>query len=240
MFLTISLYFRALKVLIIFFFIVNISFSQNKWVLNDALNFAFYQSGNNKTKTFALITNNQFERNKISITNNLNHTVLYNPKIIQNEFAEKFTFSYSKGRNNSFVIYQYNHSLVRKIENNHLFGIGIGLRDSILGFKLNFSYAILSEYITFSDRLNKNNIRNSFRLKLSRENKKIGFISEYYFQPNFKNLEDYTLYGTTKLSFKVKESLSFNITDVYNFFNLSTTPIIHNFTVGIAYMHSSK
>ena len=214
--------------------------AQIKLSLNDALNFAFYQNGNSKTQTFALITNNQLEKNKFTLANSLNYTLLYNPIISQNEFAEKFTFSYSKAKNSAFVIYQYNHSLVRRIDNNHLIGIGYGIRDSIFGFKINLSYAILNEFISFNDQTTKNNLRNSFRIKLSKENKKIGISSEYFFQPNFASLNDYTLYGTTKLTFKIRESFSFNISDVYNYFNRSTTPIIHNFTVGLAFNYNTK
>lgn len=219
---------------------LNPSFSQIKLNLNDAVNFAFYQNGSNKTQTFALITNNQVEFKRITAANNLNYTLLYNPKMAQNEFAEKFTISYSKRKFNIFTIYQYNHSLVRKIENNNLMGIGFGVRDSILGFKVNVSYAILNEYITFIDQAVKNNIRNSFRLKLSKENKRFGISSEYFFQPNILNFNDYTIYGTTKLTFKIKDAFSFNISDLYNFFNNSTSPVIHNFTVGFAYSYSRE
>lgn len=218
---------------------LNPSFSQIKLNLNDAVNFAFYQNGSNKTQTFALITNNQVEFKRITAANNLNYTLLYNPKMAQNEFAEKFTISYSKRKFNIFTIYQYNHSLVRKIENNNLMGIGLGVRDSLLGFKINLSYAILNEHITFNNQSTNNNIRNSFRIKLSRETKRIGISSEYFFQPNIMKFSDYTFYGATKLIFKIKDSFSFNISDLYNFFNNSTTPVIHNFTVGLAYSYSS-
>lgn len=226
--------------LLLGFIFLNPVFSQIKLNLNDAVNFAFYQNGSNKTQTFALITNNQLEYKRITLVNNLNYTLLYNPKMAQNEFAEKFTISYSKRKFNIFTIYQYNHSLVRKIENNNLMGIGFGVRDSILGFKVNVSYAILNEYITFIDQAVKNNIRNSFRLKLNKENKRFGISSEYFFQPNILNFNDYTFYGTTKLTFKIKDAFSFNISDLYNFFNNSTTPVIHNFTVGFAYSYSRE
>jgi len=232
--------FLRLVILFLGFTCTNTSFSQIKLNLNDAVNFAFYQNGSNKTQTFALITNNQLEYKRIAIVNNLNYTLLYNPKMAQNEFAEKFTISYSKRKYNFFTIYQYNHSLVRKIENNNLMGVGFGMRDSILGFKLNLSYAILNEYITFQNQAVKNNIRNSFRLKLSKENKRFGISSEYFFQPNVLNFSDYTFYGTTKLIFKIKDAFSFNISDLYNFFNNSTTPVIHNFTVGFAYSYSKE
>ena len=220
--------------------IFNYSFSQSKWSLFDALNFSTYQSGSIKTKTIAVITNNQFEWNNYALSNSLNYTLLYNPKLIQNEFANKITFSYSKKKQSTFAIYQYNHSLVRKIENNHLFGFGYGIRDSILGFKINLSYAILNELIDYFDNSSKYNIRNSFRIKISKENKKIGFSSEYFYQPNFKSRLDYTLYGTTKLSFKIHQSLTFTISDVFNYFNISTTPLIHNFTIGIGYNYVTK
>lgn len=215
-------------------------FSQQKWTFNDALNFGFYQNGTAKTKTLAFITNNQFDFRYWTLANNLNYTLLYNPKLVQNEFAEKFTVSFSKNHHSAFTIYQYNHSLVRKIENNHLMGIGYGVRDSLFGFKINVSYAILNEYIDFLDNSIKHNIRNSFRIKISRENKKMAFSSEYFYQPNIRTMRDYTLYGTTKLSFKIRESLAFSVSDVYNYFNTSTTPVIHNFTIGIAYNYTTK
>ncbi len=225
---------------LILLFISKFFFSQYKLVLNDALNFGFYQNGTNKTKTFALITNNQIDWKKYTISNNLNYTLLYNPKIVQNEFAEKFTSSFSKGMHSAFFIYQYNHSLVRRIEENHLLGIGYGVRDSILGFKINLSYAILNEFMRFIDKENQRNIRHSIRIKLSRENKKMGISSEYFFQPNINSWNDYTLYGTTKLTFKIRESFAFNVSDVFNYFNNSSTPIIHNFTIGLAYTYSNK
>lgn len=228
------------RLLFIILFFLKIVYAQNKLSLNDAFNFGFYQNGNSKTQTFALITNNQIEKNKVSLSNSLNYTILYNPKLTQNELAEKFSYSYTKGKSSSFVIYQYNHSLVRRIENNHLMGVGYGIRDSILGFKINLSYAILNEYITYNNQPIKNNIRNSFRIKLSKENKKIGLSSEYFFQPNFSSFKDYTLYGTTKLNFKIKETFSFNITDVYNYFNMSSIPIIHNITVGLSFNYNTK
>lgn len=231
---------KFLTLIIVSLFSTIISYSQHKWTLNDALNFAYYQNGSSKTKTLAFITNNQFEWRSWTWANSLNYTLLYNPKIVQNEFSEKFTFSFSRKMHSAFAIYQYNHSLVRKIDGNHLMGIGYGIRDSLFGFKVNVSYAILNELITFSDNTSKHNVRNSFRIKLSRENKKIGFSSEYFFQPNIRDISDYTLYGTTKLAFKIRENLSFSIADVYNYFNTSSTPVIHNFTVGISYNYSSK
>lgn len=228
---------------LLFIFLTSISFcvlSQHKWTLNDALNFAFYQNGSTKTKTLAFITNNQFEKKNWTFANSLNYTLLYNPKIAQNEFAEKFTLSFSKGMHSSFAIYQYNHSLVRKIDQNHLVGIGYGIRDSLFGFKVNVSYAILNEYIAFANLTTKHNIRNSFRVKISHENKKIAFSSEYFYQPNIRSMNDYTLYGTTKLSFKIRESLAFSVSDVYNYFNTSETPVIHNFTVGFSYNYVTK
>ena len=232
-------YFKQ-SIFIIFLIISTKCIAQIKCNLNEALNFAFYQNGSSKTQTFALITNNQIEFKQFTASNILNYTLLYNPKMIQNEFAEKFTFSYSKKQHSAFTIYQYNHSLVRKIENNHLTGIGYGIRDSILGFKVNLSYALLNEFIDYFDNTIKHNIRNSFRIKISRENKKIAFSSEYFYQPNILSINDYTLYGTTKLSFKLRESLAFSISDVFNYFNSSITPLIHNFTVGIAYNYSTK
>jgi hypothetical protein len=229
-----------LNLLILIFLISSIKIhAQKRWMLNDALNFAFYQNGSVKTKTFAFITNNQFEWKYWTILNNLNYTLLYNPKLTQNELAEKFSFSYSRGRHSAFSIYQYNHSLVRNINENHLIGVGYGIRDSIFRCKINLSYALLSENISYISNSSQHNIRNSFRIKISRETKKIGFSSEYYYQPNVRNRNDFTLYGTTKLSFKIKESLALSISDVYNYFNTSTTPVIHNFTVGISYNYKS-
>jgi hypothetical protein len=219
-----------MKILILFLlFSLNV-YSQLS--LNNSIGFNF---NDNSAKTYSgnLSSNNSWSFSHYTITNSTNQVIVYNDKIIQNEFSNKLIFDVLKNQNSLFLTNQINYSLTRNWRVSNLNGVGIGRRDSILGFKINYSYAILYERI---NNQNTEYLRHSIRLKLSKVINKINITSEYYYQPDMLNKENVTIYGTTKLGVKINDNISLSVTDIYNYYKFSNVRTIHTLTFGIAYV----
>ena len=82
--------------------------------------------------------------------------------------------------------------------------------------------------------------RNSLRLKIKYAGKNIKVSTEYYYQPNFKNIKDCIVYGNTKISLFPEKSLNFIIQDAINYRSISSVKMLHNITFGIGYNFTKK
>ena len=198
--------------------------------LSNTLGFNYNDNG---VKTFAgsFISSNNYEKKMFSINNSMNENIVYTNKIIQNEFANKLTLALSKRHHSAFANFQTNYSLTRNLDVDNLFGFGYGRRDSIKTILVRYSYAVLYQKIT---NLDVTNVRHSIRIKITQTLKKFSWGSEYYYQPSFQDMSNATLYGTTTLSYKLK-NVSFSIVDVLNYNSESKITTIHSLSFGLSY-----
>jgi len=218
-----------MKILIITLIIFSAqSVSSQKLNLNNSIGFNF---NDNDVKVYATSINssNSFESKNLSIANSLNHNINYSNKLNQNEFSNKLSVGFNKSKYNSFLDYQTNYSLSRNLKFDNLIGIGFGRKDSLNKFKIGYSYAILYQKIS---NQNLEYFRHSFRLKISQEFSNYSFISEIYYQPNLSNINNYSIFSTTKLLYKIN-SFSFVITDIFNIMTISNIKRIHTITFGL-------
>jgi len=117
----------------------------------------------------------------------------------------------------------------RNLKFDNLIGVGFGRKDSLNKFKIGYSYAILYQKIS---NQNLEYFRHSFRLKVSQEFSNYSFISEIYYQPHLSNINNYSIFSTTKLLYKIN-SFSFVITDIFNIMTISNIKRIHTITFGL-------
>ena len=221
---------HKIKITILVLLLPIIIFSQ-KYNLNNTLGFN-YIDNSKKTYNGSINSTTNIELGKISINNNLNHDISYSSKLISNEFSNKLIIPYSNKNNSAFTTIQTTYSLTRDLNLDNLIGIGYGRRDTIIGFKINYSYAILWQRINNKDI---SYIRHSFRLKIVRELQKLTFTSEYYYQPVINGGENVIIYGTTKISYRIATNLAITATDVYNYYGIQKVKTIHTFTFGLTY-----
>lgn len=219
-----------MKLLNLLFLLISFNCVAQTYNLSNTLGFNY---NDNDAKTFAgsFISSNNYEKNMFSINNSMNENIVYTNKIIQNEFANKLTIALSKGHHSAFTNFQTNYSLTRNLDVDNLFGFGYGRRDSIKTILVRYSYAVLYQKIT---NLDVTNIRHSIRIKITQTLKKFSWGSEYYYQPSFQDMSNATLYGTTTLSYKLK-NISFSVVDVLNYNSESKITTIHSLSFGLSY-----
>ena len=205
-------------------------FSQ-KYSFNNTLGFN-YIDNSKKTYNGSISSATSIELGKFSINNNLNHDISYSGKLISNEFSNKVIIPYSNKNNSAFTTIQTGYSLTRDLNLDNLVGIGYGRRDTLMGFKINYSYALLWQRI---NNKNISYIRHSFRLKIVRELEKFTFTSEYYYQPVIDGGENVIIYGTTKIGYRIATNLSITLSDVYNYYGIQKVRTIHTFAFGLTY-----
>jgi hypothetical protein len=219
-----------MKFLIILFIILSFNCVAQTCNLSNTLGFN-YSDNQIKTYSGSFISSNTYEKKWFSVNNSLNENITYSGQITQHELANKLTIGLSEGHHSAFINFQTNYSLTRNLNVDNLFGIGYGRRDSIDSFKVRYSYAILYEKI---NNTGVTYLRHSVRVKLSQNINRFSWSSEYYFQPYIKNINNNTLYGTTSISYKLK-NVSISIVDVLNYNSVSHIKVIHSLSLGLTY-----
>ena len=185
--------------------------------------------------------NNSLDFGKhIALDLGTNYNIQYTPQLSQNELIQKANLGYNKEHWDLFTTYQYNYSLVRNIQADNWLGIGGGVKEKFTWGKASLSYAFLYQNTNYMDDPNKKTLRHSIRAKIKIEKKKFGITTEYYYQPNIKDINDCIIYGTTKLILFPSKPLNFIIQDQMNFRSISTVKMMNNLTFGIAYKFSKK
>ena len=183
---------------------------------------------------------NSFIKNKWDITSVTNYTLTFSPNISENELLQRVSFDVRENKWSYFTNYQYNYSYVRKIQSDNFLGIGTGFKKEFTYIKSSISYAILFHQSNYFNGEDENIFRHSLRLKFSLEKKNWEIISEYYYQPNFKEFNDYIIFGTTKVSLFNDKKVNLVFQDVINYRSTSDIKLIHNLTVGVGYKFIKK
>jgi hypothetical protein len=162
-----------------------------------------------------------------NFNSNTNYNLGYTTKIINSELLQKTNIGY----HDFFLSHIFNHSLTRGIKYNNLIGVGYGHKWG----DLSLSYASMCENIIYTELPTKNLFRHSVRCKFKYEHDLFSISTEYYYQPNMVKINDFVVYGSTKISLLKKNKLSFTITDIVNYRSLNTVKLMHSINLGISY-----
>jgi len=204
-------------------------------------------TGNYTNSTSTQIRLNFIGINSLNIKSNTieiptNYSLKISNKLDENEFTQRINISHNlKTKFDIFSSYQYNYSLIRNINGDHWIGIGISYKNTIKNTKLSISYATIYDRTIYNDsRVETEIIRHSLKLKSSIEKSIFGFSFEYFYQPNFKNMSDYIIYGTSKIVILPKNSINLIFQDVLNYQSRSDVKLIHNLSIGFGYKFSKN
>lgn len=180
--------------------------------------------------------NNGLEWKKIVLSSSTAYSNRFNTKLFENELLQRVNLEYDRVRWNSFLSYQYNYSLIRKIDFDGVIGLGGGLKfeqSSITKFSI--SYSIIYQSTIFSSQDLKEFWRHSVRTKLKFEKPVVSLTLEYYYQPNLFDYRDVIIIGQTKLTIFNNKPFNLVVQDVINYRSLSPVKTIHNLTIGAGY-----
>jgi hypothetical protein len=226
-----------MRLLFIFLIISYNLFSQTELKLDN--NFTGILSTNNTTTFgFNYVGNNSIDIKKISLDFSTNYAMRFSPALKENEFVQRQNLGYEKEKWDVFLTYQYNYSLIRKIESDNWLGIGGGVKFKYGWGKLSFSYATIYQNSNYVNLQSESLFRHSFRTRIKLDKKNISFSSEYFLQPSYTNFNDIIIYGTSKISLFPSKPFTFIIQDVINYRRTSDVKLIHNLTLGVGYKFS--
>lgn len=207
---------------------------------NDSLRFNFDNSitnvfskvGDKTTLTLNTGGDNSLVFNVFSLKSNTSYLFKYQNSVIFNEFLQKTNIVY----NDLFVLHLFNRSYLRNISSDNSIGIGYGINsDDRKSFKISLSYAMMAQHTDYDDKFKTDVLRHSIRVGFKHTNRFFNISVEYYYQPNLKLMDDYILYGTTRVKFSPKQKLNFIIQDDINYRTISNVVSIHNITFGLNY-----
>ena len=121
------------KIYLLLIFITSISFAQKEVNLDNNLTWNTVQADNTtKSVGITYIGDNTIILKNFDINSNTNYAYLTDK---QDELSQRVNLMYKfperKFDDYSFFTYQFNSSLIRKIETDHWFGVGYGLKTKI-------------------------------------------------------------------------------------------------------------
>jgi hypothetical protein len=231
------------KIYLLLLFITSHSFAQKELNLDNNLTCNTVQADNTtKSVAFTYIGDNTLILKNFDFNSNTNYTFLTDK---QDELLQRFNVMYKfperKFDDYSFFTYQFNSSLIRKIDEDHWIGLGYGVKkkiDSTLA--VSTSYAIIFQDILWSSGENKTFFRHSLRGKVKLTKNNFEIVSEYFYQPNIQYFDEYIIIGTTKLVILPKNKLNFIVQDVVNYNSTTEVKLLHTISLGIQYKFNKK
>lgn len=168
---------------------------------------------------------------KIKLSSSTNYSISFKDSITSSELLEKANL----GIGGFFLSEIYSRSMARSIRNDNSIGVGFGKKLDAFGSSISLSYAAIYQITYYYSGSSKEAVRSSFRIKIKKETKSIGFSSEIYYQPSFSSMDDYIVYGSAKLVLFPKNKLSFLVQDAINYISTSDIKTLHNITFGIGF-----
>ena len=222
--------------LFLFLFISIITYSQTEINLENSLSGSLNQGKSENIIGVNFTSNNSFDFGKhIGLDLGTNYNIQYTPKLTQNELIQKANIGYNKEHWDLFTTYQYNYSLVREIQGDNWIGIGAGVKEKFNWGKASLSYAFLYQNTNYMYSTITNKLRHSTRFRIKIEKKKFEITTEYYYQPNIRDINDFILYGATKITLFPNKTFNFVIQDQMNFISIDNVKMINNLTFGVSY-----
>lgn len=231
------------KILFILLILPVISQAQIKYVLDNALTGTYATSkAGDQTAVVLNGTNHLVTKRNVYMDLNPYYSLKYSGiRNIDNEILIREDIGYKDTGMSIFVFHQYNHSLIRGISSDNLYGVGIGKRLHVKNhFYVGLSYCVLYEYRKYSLQPVDAILRHSFRTKFKVDYKSVQLLFEYYFQPSVNDIKDLNIFGSTSLVFFKDKPLSFVIQNVYNYMSTDNVRTIQNTTFGFKYKLKSK
>jgi hypothetical protein len=231
------------KIYLLLLFITSHSFAQKELNLDNNLTCNTVQADNTiRSIAFNYIGDNTLTLKNFDINSNTNYTYLTDK---QNELLQRtnvmYKFPEKKFDDYSFFTYQFNSSLIRKIDQDHWFGLGYGFKKKIDStITVSTSYAIIYQDILWSSGETQTLLRHSLRGKVKLTRNDFEIISEYFYQPNFQQFDEYIIIGTTKLVIMPKNKLNFIVQDVVNYNSTTEVKLLHTISLGIRYKFNKK
>ncbi len=225
--------------LLFFLVISNFLYSQKELSFDNNVSGILNTTQTTQT-TLQYVGNNGYDYKKFAIDLGTNYSLRLNPQIKENEFASRLNFAYNEDHWDSFITYQINYSYLRKIQMDNWIGIGLGGKMKFNWGKISLSYATLYQNTNYLINDDTQIFRHSIRGRVKYSNKYIGLSTEYYYQPNFTNFQDYIVFGTTKISLFNDKKVNLVFQDVINYRSTSDIKLIHNLTVGVGYKFIKK
>jgi hypothetical protein len=219
--------------------LLNNTLSQKEIKLDNNLT-GIFSTNTNTTFGINYVGNNSIDLNKFSIDVGTTYMTRYNPIVVENEFVQRTNFGYEREKWDLFTTHQYNYSLLRKITSDNWLGIGGGIKNKYDWGKISISYAILYQSSNYFILPDDYIWRHSLRCRIRIDKKFWSISSEYFYQPNFNDFNDYIIFGTTKLSLFTNKQVNFIIQDVINLRTTSELKLIHNLTLGIGWKYSKN
>ena len=196
------------------------------YTYNNSINGMYTKNTNNQIN-IGFNGDNSIVKGYKNFNSNTNYNLGYTTKIINSELLQKTNIGY----HDLFISHIFNHSLARGIKYNNLIGVGYGHKWG----DFSLSYASMCENVIYTELPTKNLFRHSVRCKFKYEHDLFSISTEYYYQPNMLKINDFVVYGTTKISLLQKSKLSFTITDIVNYRSLNTVKLMHSINLGISY-----
>lgn len=230
------------KIYLLLLFITSISFAQELNLDNNLTGNTVQADNNTRSVAFNYIGDNTLTLKNFDINSNTNYTFLTDK---QDELLQRFNVMYKfpekKFDDYSFFTYQFNSSLIRKIDEDHWFGLGYGVKKKIDStLSVSTSYAIVFQDILWSSGENKTFLRHSLRGKVKLTKQNFEIVSEYFYQPNIQYFDEYIIIGTTKLVIMPKNKLNFIVQDVVNYNSITEVKLLHTISLGIQYKFNKK
>lgn len=211
------------------------SVAQHTINLNNTLSGISSQTQKGTNTLINFTGQNSYSTRELSLDLLTNYQIAWSPTLTQNELIQSINVGYRKPTWDLFTTYQYNHSLLRKIESDNWLGLGGGVKKDYTQGKLSLSYATIHQRTNYTMLPDRNLFRHSFRGRIKWEKKLFSINSEYFFQPSFKNIEDYIVFGTSKVTFFPDKRLGFTIQNTLNYRSFDTYKMIQNTTAGVTY-----
>jgi hypothetical protein len=231
------------KIYLLLLFITSISFAQKELNLDNNLTCNTVQA-DNTTRSVALnyIGDNTILLKEFDINSNTNYSYLTDK---QNELLQRVNVMYKfperKFNDYSFFTYQFSSSLIRKIDSEHWLGTGYGFKTKIDStLTLSTSYALVFQNILWDSGETSTFFRHSFRGKAKLSKNDFEIISEYFYQPNIQNFNEFIIVGTSKFIIMPKKKINFVIQDVVNYNSTTQIKLVHTISLGIQYKFNRK
>jgi hypothetical protein len=226
--------------LLLFFSIISIfSYSQQELSLDNNIS-GILNTTDQTQATLQYVGANGYDYNKFAIDLGTNYSLRMNKEIAENEFASRLNIAYNEEYWDSFITYQFNYSYLRKIQQDNWLGIGAGGKMKFNWGKVSLSYATLYQNTDYLVNNDTKIFRHSIRAKLKYSNKWVGLSTEYYYQPNFVDIDDFIIFGTTKINLFNDKKVNLILQDVINYRSVSDIRLIHNLTIGVGYKFVKK
>ena len=208
------------------------SFSQGdslKVSLDNSITGSYSSAGNMASAELAGDNSISFKKFKISSATNYSASFMDGMK--SSELVQKANAGYGS----VFLSALYSSSLVRSIKGDVSLGAGYGGKISVSKVEFSASYAALYQKTVYSGGSFSEVSRNSFRLKARHDGELVGFSGEVYYQPSFRNMSDFIVYGSTKLALFPKKRLSFVLQNTVSYISKNSVRMLHSLSFGVGY-----